>query len=81
MQGVDSFGDSGIVIRLKLMTKPGAQFPIKRKALMMIKQAFDENGIKLAVPTVHVSGGEDSAAAAQQLIKKNQAAELAANQA
>jgi small-conductance mechanosensitive channel len=79
MQGVDSFGDSGIVLRMKLMTKPGMQFPIKRKALMMIKKAFDENGIKIAVPTVHVEGGSESAAAAhQQVMKMNQAAEQAA---
>ena len=48
MQGVDSFGDSGIVLRIKLMTKPGEQFGIKRKAFVMIKKAFDDNGIKLA---------------------------------
>nr|WP_246686047.1 mechanosensitive ion channel family protein [Mesorhizobium sp. M8A.F.Ca.ET.182.01.1.1] len=73
MQGVDSFGDSGIDIRMKLMTKPGGQFGIKRRAFMMIKKAFDENGIKLAVPTVHVEGGGDNAAAAQQLLKMKQA--------
>jgi hypothetical protein len=33
---------------------------------MMIKKAFAENGIKIAVPTVHVEGGSDRAAAAQQ---------------
>jgi moderate conductance mechanosensitive channel len=78
MQGVDSFGDFAIVLRLKLMTKPGAQFSIKRKAYMMIKKAFDENGIKIAVPTVHVEGGSENAAAAPQVMKMNQAAELAA---
>lgn len=79
MQGVDSFGDSGIDLRMKLMTKPGTQFGIRRRAFMMIKKAFDENGIKIAVPTVHVEGGGDNAAAAQQLLKMKQAAELAAN--
>ncbi len=56
MQGVDSFGDFAIVLRLKLTTKPNTQFAIKRRAFMMIKKAFDENGIKIAVPTVHVEG-------------------------
>src|SRR5206468_3009430 len=37
MQGIDNFGDSGIVLRMKLKTRPGEQFGIKRKALMMIK--------------------------------------------
>ena len=41
MQGVDSFGDFAIVLRMKLMTKPGEQFGIKRRAFMMIKKAFD----------------------------------------
>ena len=53
--------NSRIVLRMKLMTKPGEQFGIKRRAFVMIKKAFDENGIKLAVPTVQVSGGEDHA--------------------
>jgi small-conductance mechanosensitive channel len=79
MQGVDSFGDSGIVLRMKLMTKPGEQFGIKRKALMLIKKAFDENDIKIATPTVQVSGGgDDTAAAAADALRKQKAAELAA---
>ncbi len=84
MQGVDSFGDFAMVLRLKLMTKPNTQFAIKRRALMMIKKAFDENGIKIAVPTVHVEGGGETAAAAyqvQQAMKKVQIAEAAEGEA
>jgi small-conductance mechanosensitive channel len=66
MQGIDNFGDYAIVLRMKLMTRPGTQFGIKRRALMMIKKAFEENGIKLAVPTVHVEGGGNTSAAAHQ---------------
>ncbi|RWI29534.1 mechanosensitive ion channel family protein [Mesorhizobium sp.] len=66
MQGIDNFGDYAIVLRMKLMTKPGTQFGIKRRALMMIKKAFAENGIKIAVPTVHVESGGETAAAAHQ---------------
>lgn len=67
MQGVDSFGEFAIVLKLKLMTKPGQQFSIKRKAFVMIKKAFEENGIRIAVPTVEVSGqsGADTAVAKQ----------------
>ena len=71
MQGVDSFGDFAIILRMKLMTKPNAQFGIRRRAFMMIKKAFDENGIKIAVPTVHVEGGAENAAAAQQVSRMN----------
>jgi small-conductance mechanosensitive channel len=84
MQGIDAFGDFAIQLKMKMMTKPGMQFPIKRRAFVMIKKAFEENNIKIAFPTVHVEGGGDAAAAAaaqQQIAKMNQATELAANQA
>jgi small-conductance mechanosensitive channel len=79
MQGVDSFGDFAMVLRLKMMTKPGEQFTMKRKALLMIKKAFAENGIKIAVPTVQVSGGGDeaAAAAASETMRMRKAAEAA----
>jgi small-conductance mechanosensitive channel len=74
MQGIDSFGDSGIVLTMKLMTKPGEQTGIKRRAYVMIKKAFDENGIKLATPTVQVAGGEENAtAAAGDILRRRRA--------
>ena len=63
MQGVEQFGDYAIQLRLKIMTKPGEQFVIRRKAYAMIKKAFDANGIHFAYPTVQVSGTGDGAAA------------------
>jgi small-conductance mechanosensitive channel len=66
MQGIDQFGDYAIEIRMKMTTKPGQQFTIRRRALAMIKQAFDANGIKFAVPTVQVSGSSPEAAVAAQ---------------
>ena len=61
MQGVDAFGDFAVQIRVKMMTLPGEQFVIRRKAFAMIKKAFDANGIKFAFPTVQVAGeGEPS---------------------
>ncbi len=70
MQGVEEFGDFAIQIRMKMMTRPGEQFVIRRKANAMIKTAFDANGIKFAYPTVQVAGGGDAAtaAAAQQVL-------------
>jgi len=70
MQGVEQFGDYGIQIRLKMMTKPGEQFVIRRRALALIKQAFDENGIRFALPSVHVAGREEAGpVAAHQALK------------
>ena len=66
MQGVEQFGDFAIQIRMKMMTKPGEQFVIRRRAYAMIKKAFDANGIKFAFPTVQVAGGEASSAAVAQ---------------
>ena len=63
MQGVDNLGDYAVQIRAKMMTVPGEQFVIRRKAYAMIKKAFDENGIKFAFPTVQVAGEGDASAA------------------
>jgi len=66
MQGVEQFGDFAIQIRLKIMTTPGEQAMIRRKAYALIKKSFDANGIKFAYPTVTVAGGGDTGAAVAQ---------------
>jgi small-conductance mechanosensitive channel len=66
MQGVEEYGDFAIKIRMKMMTKPGEQFVIRRRAYAMIKKAFADNGIQFAFPTVQVAGGDPNAAAASQ---------------
>jgi small-conductance mechanosensitive channel len=63
MQGVDQLGDFAVVLRMKMKTRPGEQFVIRRKALGLIKKTFDENGIKFAFPTVQVAGGGEASAA------------------
>jgi small-conductance mechanosensitive channel len=47
-----------------MITRPGEQFVIRRKALARIKQVFDENGIQFATPTVQVAGIENAPPAA-----------------
>ena len=64
MQGVEQFGDFAIQISMKMMTRPGEQFVIRRRAYAMIKKAFDANGVRIAFPTVQVAGGEEASAAA-----------------
>ena len=67
MQGVSQFGDYAIQIQTKMMTRPGdAQFAARRRALVMIKQAFEDNGIGFALPMVHVAGDTGRGAAAAQ---------------
>jgi moderate conductance mechanosensitive channel len=71
MQGVEQFGDFAIQIRMKMKTKPGQQFTIRRRAYAMIRAAFEANGIKFAHPTVQVAGPADvaGAAAARQALE------------
>jgi len=71
MQGVEQFGEFAIQVRMKMMTRPGEQFVIRRKAYAMLKKAFDENGIRFAIPTVQVAGRDEAepAAAARQALK------------
>jgi small-conductance mechanosensitive channel len=73
MQGVEQFGDFAIQVRMKMKTRPGEQFVIRRKAYAMIKKAFDANGIKFAFPTVQLAGGGEAgaAAAAQQVLERD----------
>ncbi|MEI2298157.1 mechanosensitive ion channel family protein [Ensifer sp. MJa1] len=82
MKGVEQFGDYGMTLSFAMKTKPGAQTQVRRRAQVMIKEAFKENGINFASPTVQVAGDEpqQSAAAAaatrDAIAKKNAAAAL-----
>jgi small-conductance mechanosensitive channel len=76
MQGVEAFGDFAIQIRMKMMTKPGQQFTIRRRAYAMIRAAFAANGIAFAVPTVQVAGAaaaDASTVAAVRQLELNKA--------
>jgi small-conductance mechanosensitive channel len=70
LQGVEQFGDYAIEMRMKMKTKPGEQFVIRRRAYHLIKKLFDTNGIKFAYPTVQVAGGDaTTGAVAQQALE------------
>ncbi|MGL4297280.1 MAG: mechanosensitive ion channel family protein, partial [Aestuariivirga sp.] len=56
MQGVQDFGDYGVILTLKLKTKPGQQFAVRRRAMVLIKKEFEANGIKFASPSVQITG-------------------------
>lgn len=64
MKGVEQFGDYGINLSFAMMTKPGYQTTIRRKAYMMIREAFIQNGVVFASPTVQVASNDPSSAAA-----------------
>ncbi|TXR46335.1 mechanosensitive ion channel family protein [Phyllobacterium endophyticum] len=79
MKGVEAFSDYGIKLSFAVMTKPGHQSAIRRRAYAMIREAFALNGIGFASPTVQVAGGDDQAtgavAAASDEIARKKAAE------
>ncbi|BAB50213.1 mechanosensitive ion channel family protein [Mesorhizobium japonicum] len=56
MQGVQEFGEYGIVLRVKVTTRPGGAFSMKGRFFLRLRQAFKEQGIELPFPTVHIQG-------------------------
>jgi small conductance mechanosensitive channel len=48
--GVDSFGDSAVVIQVRLKTRPIKQWGIKREYNRRMKKAFDARGIEMPFP-------------------------------
>jgi len=65
MKGVEEFGDYGIKLSFGMTLKPTSlQSMIRRRAYAMLREAFNENSIEFAQPTVHVGGDEKNGAAA-----------------
>ncbi len=72
MKGVEEFGDYGLVLSFGMMLKPSPmQSFIRRRANLLLREAFVANGIQFAQPTVHVGGdntaGNPAAAALQTI--------------
>ena len=50
MLGVDQLGDSGVVVKMLMKTRPLKQWPVKREMLRRVKNRFDELGIEIPFP-------------------------------
>lgn len=75
--GVDKFGDSSVVIKGRIRTKPIRQWEVGREYLRRIKYAFDEHGIEIPFPHRTVYMGEASKPFELQMMetaRKNQSA-------
>ncbi|MBW0169725.1 MAG: mechanosensitive ion channel family protein [Hydrogenophaga sp.] len=57
--GVDSWGDSAVVIRCRIRTLPIEQWGVKREYLRRLKSAFDAKGIEIPYPHMTVYAGQD----------------------
>ncbi len=58
MAGVDSLGDSAVVIRCRFKVIPLEQWTIKREYLRRIKNAFDQQNIEIPFPHLTVYQGQ-----------------------
>ncbi|MFQ6162703.1 mechanosensitive ion channel domain-containing protein [Sinorhizobium meliloti] len=86
MKGVEQFGDYGVTLSFAMKTKPGNQTQIRRRAQALIKEAFKDNNIHFASPTVQVAGDEAqsttaAAAATRDAIARKNAALAQAGEA
>ena len=50
--GVDAFTDIGVVLKARFKTKPGQQWRVGREFNLMLKTAFDQEGIEIGYPQV-----------------------------
>lgn len=61
VMGLDSFGDSAIVIKARLKTQPAQQWAVGREYRKRLKKVFDEKGISIPYPhrTIYFGGAGD----------------------
>lgn len=57
--GLQSFGDSAIVLRARIKTVPGQQWAVGRAYNEILKRVFDERGIEIPFPHQTLYFGED----------------------
>ncbi|HRC27600.1 MAG TPA: mechanosensitive ion channel family protein, partial [Alphaproteobacteria bacterium] len=50
IMGVDQFGESAVVIKARIKTKPSKQWPVGRAFNRRMKLAFDREGIEIPFP-------------------------------
>ena len=68
--GVDKLGDSSVIIKGRIKTKPIRQWEVGREFLRRIKHAFDENHIEIPFPHRSIYFGEESSPFNLQLLEK-----------
>ena len=56
--GVDAFGDSAVILKLRIKTVPREQWNVGRELRRRIKNAFDAQGIEIPYPHLAVTFSE-----------------------
>ena len=59
IMGLNSFGDSAVIVRARLKTKPLTQWATGREYNRRLKAAFDARGIEIPFPHTQIYFGED----------------------
>ena len=72
--GVDQLGDSAVVIKGRIKTRPIRQWMVGREFLRRVKYAFDERGIEIPFPHQSIYFGDASKPFAVQMLEKTQKA-------
>jgi small conductance mechanosensitive channel len=65
--GLERFDESAVVVRARLLTRPGQQFRVGREFNRRMKKAFDERGIEMPYPHRTVYFGVDKSGRAPPL--------------
>lgn len=77
ISGVDALGDSGVIVRFLIKTRPLKQWAIKREMLRRIKNKFDEVGIEIPFPhQVVINRFDENAAEQARLLASPRAEEV-----
>lgn len=56
--GVDQFGDSAVILKVKITTKSGMQWIVSREYRRRIKKAFDARNIEIPFPHISIYTGD-----------------------
>ncbi|MFO7603487.1 MAG: mechanosensitive ion channel family protein [Gammaproteobacteria bacterium] len=78
--GVDAFGDSAVVIKGRLKTRPIKQWEVGREFRRRLKQAFDREGVTIPFPHRSIYFGEQSGPILTQLVQGRELAGRASGQ-
>jgi small conductance mechanosensitive channel len=68
--GVERWGDSAVILRLRFMVRPLEQWSVRREYLRRLKNRFDAEGIEIPFPhlTVYAGAGKDGTAPAFRVL-------------